>query len=330
MEGKKYRALGRDCQAVSELMGVVLMISIVVLAFSSIAITVFSDGGSMDPVHTPHTNLRENINTSEDTVQIIHSGGEKIDLKYIKVILEVNGEQAEFNMSESAVKVFDPKGKKLSSDDAFALGDYIVIDPSSKINITRGDPVNFYFIHTESSQVIQKTKLWKKVKDLPYWITPHTFPAGTAYNNYTQEWLDTELVDKFDDELATKTYFPKKEWICEEFTFGVDSKELGIPESTSFSEVLLRFIYQKKDQSAEMKLEINNGSNWVTINGDLPKYKTFTGCEAGEYDEYPITEYVKTTAELENLTVRISYYEKAAPPSEKTGWVDFVGIHVEY
>jgi len=87
VEDKKYGVPLQDCQAVSEVMGTVLMISIVVLAFSSVALTIFSEGDSMDPPHTPHTNLRENINTSEDTVEIFHNGGEEIDLKDIMIIL---------------------------------------------------------------------------------------------------------------------------------------------------------------------------------------------------------------------------------------------------
>ena len=60
MEGKKYRALGEDCQAVSEVVGQVLMIAIVVLAFSSIAVVIFSDV-VVNPPHTPHTDLQEKI-----------------------------------------------------------------------------------------------------------------------------------------------------------------------------------------------------------------------------------------------------------------------------
>ena len=86
MEGKKYRELGQDCQAVSDVIGQMLMIAIVVLAFSGIALTVFSDDGAVNPPHTPHTDLRENINARDNTVQIIHNGGEAIDLKEIKIV----------------------------------------------------------------------------------------------------------------------------------------------------------------------------------------------------------------------------------------------------
>jgi FlaG/FlaF family flagellin (archaellin) len=160
VEGKKYRALGRDCQAVSEVIGQVLMVAVVVLAFSSIAVTVFSDAGAMNPPHVPRTDLQESIDTKTDTVQIFHSGGEAIDLKDIKIILSVNGTQAEFNMSDPAVNISDPKGNKLFSDDVFMLGDCIAINSSSKVNITdKNATIDFYFVHTESNQVIKKAIL---------------------------------------------------------------------------------------------------------------------------------------------------------------------------
>ncbi|HEX2958897.1 MAG TPA: type IV pilin N-terminal domain-containing protein [Chitinispirillaceae bacterium] len=158
MEGKKYRALGQDCKAVSEVIGQVLMVAVVVLAFSSIAVTVFSDDGAVKPPHVPRTDLQESIDLGDNTVQIFHSGGEAIDLEDIKVILSVNETQTEFNMSE--FEVFDPDGK-LSSDDVFMLGDYIVIDPSSKVvDITdENASIDLYFVHTESNQVIKKAML---------------------------------------------------------------------------------------------------------------------------------------------------------------------------
>ena len=80
MEGKKYRALREDCQAVSEVVGQVLMIAIVVLAFSSIAIVIFSDV-VVNPPHTPHTDLQESIDPTNNRLYIFHVGGEAIDLK---------------------------------------------------------------------------------------------------------------------------------------------------------------------------------------------------------------------------------------------------------
>lgn len=329
VEGKKYRALGRDCQAVSEVIGPVLMIAIVVLAFSAVAVTVFSEGGSMDPPHTPHTNLQENIDTKNDTVQIFHSGGETIDLEDIIIILNVDGEQVEFNMSE--FQVLDPEGN-LSSDDVFTLGDCIVIDPSSKINIEHGDVVDFYFVHTESSQVIQKTKLWRDGKEFPDWITPHTFPGGTAYDSYNKTWLDTELVDKINDGKSTRTHIPQDPPIYENFTFAINTEELEIPEDALFTNITLKIICTRHDNSPEkvektvIRPEIYNGSQWTHLNPPIP----FASSDEYVTVTYPIADYVKNTTELENLEVKITADGNAADPSDKYFRVDFIGIHLGY
>lgn len=323
MEGKKYRTLGQDCRAVSEVMGAMLMISVVILAFSAVAITVFSDGDAVDPPHTPHTNLRENIDKSRDKLQIFHIGGEAIDLEDIRIILSVNGTQAEFNMSD--FEVHEPKGDT-SSDGVFALGDYIEIDPSTKINIGHGDVVDFYFVHTESSQVIQKTKLWIKGKEFPDWITPHTFPGGTAYDSYNETWLDTELVDKINGK-STRTHIPQKEKMHENFTFAIDTEELEIPEDTLFTKITLRIVCTRHDQSRiTITPEINNGSSqWTPLDSI-----DFTSSMKFVDNNYSITDYVKTATELENLEVRILAEGNAGDNADKALYVDFVGIHLEF
>ncbi|MDI9394327.1 MAG: type IV pilin N-terminal domain-containing protein [Euryarchaeota archaeon] len=356
MEGKKHRALAKDCRAVSEVIGQVLMLAVVVLAFSSIAVMVFSDEGAVKPPHVPRTDLQENIDN--DKVKIFHIGGETIDLEDIKIILSVDGTQYEFDISDSNFDAYGPKGNKLPKNGVFTLGDYIEI----KKNIEPGDVVDFYFVHTKSRQVIQKTKLWSggtefpgddpgtpgddpgtpgddpgtpgddpgtgEGTELPEWITPGTFPYGAAYNYY--QWMDTDLVDKFNDGLATKTYLPQKQWVYEVFIFSIDSKQLNIPESTSFSKVLLKFVYKKSDNSVNMKLNIYNGSHLITINDDLEKCNTFTECVEKGYCDYDITNHVKTTEELENLVVWVWYYSNSVQQSGKTGAVDFVGINLDY
>jgi archaeal type IV pilus assembly protein PilA len=174
VEGRKHRGLREDCQAVSEVVGQVLMIAIVVLAFSSIAVFIFSDI-VVNPPHTPHTDFSEKINISDDTVTILHSGGEAIDLKAIKIILSVNGIQNEFNMpdpsnSDPRVEIRHLDGS-LSNDSALMLGDYIVIHTNpadtnpetdknqKRIDMNSTDIIDMYFIYTPSQQVIQKVTL---------------------------------------------------------------------------------------------------------------------------------------------------------------------------
>jgi len=322
---KKHKELTRDCKAVSEVVGAVLMISIVVLALSSVALTVFSEGGKMDPPHTPHTNLEESIDRSEDSVKIFHDGGEAIDLEDIKIILEVDGQQAEFNISDPEVEVYDPEGNKLSSNGVFTLRDYIAINSSSKVDITDADAIDLYFVHTESSQVIQKTILWRDFGDLPDWITP--YPYGSVYDNQVG-WQDEEIVDKIGDEQYTVNDFPQKQYVYENFTFG-SLDDLCIPEDTSFSEVLLKIVYRIHDQSAKLELEINDGSPAVTFN--LTKQGVVSP-DNGDFVEVEldITPYIKNATDLENIVVKMSTTPNAAEPADKEGWVDFIGIHLEY
>lgn len=358
MEGKKRRALYKDCRAVSEVYGQLLMISIVVLAFSTIALTVFSDGGAVKQEHTPHIDLSEKIDTGSDTIQIVHSGGETIDLDKIKVILYVkNPNQPEFkqifDMSDpliandpSIVKVQDPQGL-ISTDGVVTLGDCIVINTNSeklkvenRIDLKNEDLVSMFIVDIPSQQVIQKAVLQGGPWKLPNWITPH--PYGSVYSS-TSGWMPTESVAEINDGSLTKSTIPTT-LIYEDYTFGVDADEMGIPNSFK---TFLRVIYQIHDCSSNtLKLEVSTGSEWVKIaplidstpQTFLPEnYKTVVECrdanggpsETTGVTTYDITQYVKTTDDLERLKVRFSFIGNAESDN-KVGCVDFVGIHVDY
>ncbi len=159
MKRKKHSLLRKDCQAVSEVMGQILMMSIVVLAFSSIGITIFSDV-VVDPPHTPHVDLQEKIDTNTDTVWILHSGGEAVDSKEINVILSINGNSTPpFDRSEFMILNSDGSP---SNNGILTLGDFIEIDTTQQgINLKDSDTVDMYFVHTPSQQVIQRVTLQK-------------------------------------------------------------------------------------------------------------------------------------------------------------------------
>jgi FlaG/FlaF family flagellin (archaellin) len=365
-EGKKLGALYQDCRAVSEVYGQMLMISIVVLAFSGIAMTVYSDGGFVKPEHTPHIDLTEKIDTGPNTIQIVHSGGETIDLDEIKVVLYVKSpNQPEFkqifDMSDPLIakdpliiKVFDPDGnsRDISTNKVISLGDCIVIYTNSnklkvenRRDLNNEDLVSMFIIDIPSQQVIQKAVLQGGSWKLPNWITPH--PYGSVFSS-TNVWMPTESVAEINDGSLTKSTIPKNDWVYEDYTFGVDADEIGIPSSFK---TFLRIIYQIHDCSpGTLTLNISTGSEWIQIAPKLdstPKillpetYNTvqdcvnanggpgdITGLTTGE-TTYDITPYVKTIDDLERLKVRFSFKGNADINSGKIGCVDFVGIHVE-
>jgi FlaG/FlaF family flagellin (archaellin) len=154
VEGRRHRALREDCQAVSEVVGQVLMIAIVVLAFSSIAVVIFSDV-VVNPPHTPHTDLQENIDLTNNKLYIFHVGGEAINLNDVNVVLvntKNTDEHEEFNLSLTGSKFYCS-----AANNVLTLGDYIRISPT---NISLGtDDTIMFFVYTPSQQVIQKVIL---------------------------------------------------------------------------------------------------------------------------------------------------------------------------
>ncbi|MCC4765864.1 type IV pilin [Methanosarcina sp. DH1] len=327
MEGKKRWAFCQDCRGVSEVYGQLLMIGIVVIAFSTIAVTVFSDENTVKPEHIPHTDLQENFNRSAKTIQIVHSGGEAIDESDIKIMVSVDGEnKGEFDSDDFNVK--NPDGT-YSSDGVFTLGDCIEIDTSS-MDLKAGDDIDIFFVDTPSEQVIQKAVLQRYSGEIPTWITPH--PYGSVYSNSTDGggWQPTELVDAINDSIYTKTPVLKDQYVYQEFQFGIDADEMGI--SNPLNLVQLKIIYSSHDCSPDgFPLSVYNGSDWVQINYIMKENYDFTQCEADGLTVFDISSapyYVNTTEKLEKLVVRFSATGNAA--SDKYYCVDFVGIHVEF
>lgn len=323
MEGKKCRALGKDYRAVSEVYGQLLMMGIVVIAFSTIALTVFSDG-ALNPEHTPHTDLRENINTNTNRVYITHSGGEAIDLSAIKIILIADGQRYEFNKSD-----FKDPDDTDPDDAVFTLGDCIVLNNE---NIKSGIDIDMLFVDMPSQQVIQRTALQQGPTKVPYWITP--CPYGSVYDNSTNKFLPAELVDGMNDGLFIKAQVPKKpESVYQEFTFGIDADEIGISDSSK--PVKLKVIYRSQGCSPdEIPLSIYNGSDWTQIGPKMKNYSSFDDCKNSNSNIYEITSYVNASEKLENLKVRFSAIENPDEhdpdeQNEKFYEIDFIGVHIE-
>ncbi len=341
MEGKKYRAFGRDCNAVSEVIGQVLMVAVVVLAFSSIAVFVFSDEGAINPPHTPKADLQESVDTGADLVKIFHKGGEAIDLQDAKVVLNINGQQESFDLSS------DPGVSCNATNNVLMVGDDIVINTSLSrgrdLSIT--DSIDMYFVHTGSDQVIQRVMLQSGNEESEgsddtdssddtddtgkYWITPH--PSGTA-DDTSKGWISTQAVDEVGDGIFTAYHAPDKKdgdpnSTAQVFDFGIDAGREGISEN--FDNVILKIVYSVHDKNyAYVALDISvDGSEdpkWIRVRSEMPEYNK--GFEPYYID---LSSYVTTIEELEAFKVRIVAVTHADKNADKIAWIDFLGIHVE-
>jgi len=307
------------------------MLAIVVLAFSSISLAVFSDGGTMNPPHTPHTDLQESVDTETDTIHIFHSGGEAIDLEDTKIILYINGQQAEFLTTDPEVSVNTANG-------VLSLGDSIVIDTnlSKGINLKSTDAIDLYFVHTGSRQVIQKATLVSGPEEGGeeeeeggnpgrYWITP--YPDGTA-DDTSGGWISPEAVNESGDGIFTVYYSPDKHdtdpnATCQEFSFGIKDDEIPNP----LNSVTLKITYSIHDKSYKdiaLDISVEDPENWIRVSSGMPENNK-------KFEPYyaDLTSYVHTAEELKDLKVRLVAVSNANKNAEKTLWIDFLGIHLE-
>lgn len=138
-----------DENAVSEIIGEVLLTAIAVLAFSVIAVFVFSYLESEDAVHADVDGW---VDVSSDTVYLRHSGGENIDLDKVELVLNLNGTRRDISSSQL---------KQIIGSNSWHLGQTIVIDTDLLWNTTinEDDYVGMILLQTDSNLVIESGSL---------------------------------------------------------------------------------------------------------------------------------------------------------------------------
>ncbi|AFV25358.1 hypothetical protein Mpsy_3159 [Methanolobus psychrophilus R15] len=138
-----------DTNAVSEVIGEVLMTAIAVLAFSVIAVFLFSYVGADERVHV---NIGGWVDVDSDTIYIRHTGGEQVDLNKVQLILNLNGTQRDFS---------SPQLVQLFGNDSWHLGETIEIktDVLWNTSINEDDYVGIILLQTGSNIVIKSGSL---------------------------------------------------------------------------------------------------------------------------------------------------------------------------
>ncbi|ADI73523.1 Protein of unknown function DUF1628 [Methanohalobium evestigatum Z-7303] len=135
-----------DDEAVSSIIGEILMTGIAVLIFAIIAVSVFS---MLDPVEEPHIDVDGWPNNYTDKIHIRHEGGEKLSTEDLKLIVEVNDTRKSYTGNE----IKDDFHNK----DTWQIADTISVDISEEFGqeVTYDKDIEFTLIHTKSSTVIE-------------------------------------------------------------------------------------------------------------------------------------------------------------------------------
>ena len=122
-----------DERAVSELIGEIMLIGIVVIAFGIIAVSVYS---YIDKTpDTPHIEVAGRCDIDSDRIYLKHQGGESIGKENLRILVDVGGNTSTFE----------------NLDGLWALGSVIGLSTG---NITQNDTVRVAIVHVPSGTVI--------------------------------------------------------------------------------------------------------------------------------------------------------------------------------
>ncbi len=317
----------RNDRAVSEVMGVALMIGIVVIMLSVEGAFVFSRNA---PDDLPHTSLQEWMDTSTETIYIKHCSGEAIRTDELEIVANINGKRYVHTSSEIC--------EDLGNKSHWELGEVLVINASSEwgLNLKDYDQIDFYIVDTPTKELIQRVKFTTDYRKAPYeigWITPiggarDTSPGGSA------ELYHVQFEERSDDEGTHTVYHtPERNGtetipaIYQEFDFGVNPCMYGYRPGDSLSNVTLKIVYRTNDNSI-LKIQlrfydVDNSSNWFYRNITLPERNAFN------VSYISLTEYINTTEDLANFTVRLEAVTNAEEHAEKEVNIDYLGLWIE-
>ncbi|MDP2217798.1 MAG: LamG-like jellyroll fold domain-containing protein [Methanolobus sp.] len=132
-----------DTNAVSEVLGEILLTAIAVLTFAVIAVFIFSNAVPQEKVYAE---IKGWANADSDEVYLFHAGGQKIDLSDTRIILNVNGVMRELSSAELL---------KLKNSSIWQLGEVISINVSSWGNITPDGYISATVLDLNTNMVIK-------------------------------------------------------------------------------------------------------------------------------------------------------------------------------
>ncbi|MCS3924384.1 type IV pilin N-terminal domain-containing protein [Methanosalsum natronophilum] len=127
---KKYSGLVHNENAVSDVVGTLLMVTITVIMASLVTVSIFSID---PPSDVPQINYKI-IENTHNSVDIIHMGGEPVEVSEL-LFVDSAGEKIDID-----------ENSEISDDDIWRIGTKITLDPGDKrINI----------IHKPTQQLIR-------------------------------------------------------------------------------------------------------------------------------------------------------------------------------
>ncbi len=151
------KQLTSDERAVSELVGEVLLMGIVVVAIGLIAVSVYSYLNN-DP-ETPHIEVDGITNIGKNEIHIKHQGGDPIECENLRVLVSVNGTALDPFDDTSPLR-WGLREKGIGNFDRWTLGNILVLDTMPEVNITEDDTIRVTLVSLSSNRVIMSGEVF--------------------------------------------------------------------------------------------------------------------------------------------------------------------------
>lgn len=165
----KVKVLVENCEAVSEVIGEILLTGIAVIAFSVIAVILLSPQGSIE---RPELDIDGWVDSDTDTIWLRHVGGERVQADNIRIFVDINNDRYEIDPRELTTLYTKP---------LWELGDTFSLETSYLWgkDIVNTDQVYVVMVHVPSSTILKSGMLLGNL--MGHSSGDHTTPAAQIY-----------------------------------------------------------------------------------------------------------------------------------------------------
>jgi len=167
----KEKGLVENCDAVSEIIGEILLTGIAVIAFSTIAVFLLSPQGTIEK---PIIDVDGWVDSNIDTIWIRHVGGERVQVDNIKIYVDINNDRFEINPQQLLA---------LHTKPLWELGDTISLDASTLWgkDIINTDQVYVVMVHVPSNTILKSGMVLGNIMEPSSVNQTNTTPATHIY-----------------------------------------------------------------------------------------------------------------------------------------------------
>lgn len=313
---RKPEPLIKNCDAVSEVIGEILMTAIAVLAISVISLYVLSFEG---PTDAPHVDIDAWVDTNSNIINFRHTGGDTVNTASLRILLGINGIKQELNSDNMT---------SITGSDRWGLGDTIEIDTQQLWGtyLTENDTISATIVHTTSKVVLQTGTLigGAQIGSTSPVVTPTATATATATPTppstitpttvYDTSGGSATVNDVLNENDGAQTVFDSavkiEDAIYQHFGFSISVTDL--PSTVS---IKIRH-YENGPKETQLSVWEESTGTWHTIS--LIKDK---GWHSETID---VSSFINTIVDVQNI--KMQYRARGTKPSN----IDYIAVYLEW